>query len=127
MAKFTYTCDYPDEGGLFGNGTHSVELEFPIGKAPADPLCPHHKQHMIRNIAADVLSCRIDPHGDDPFRKYHLSWGRERAEGEQQRRIEGPRDRQEARDMGKALGRTYIGNDTSALTPREQRSLEKRG
>lgn len=128
MATYTYRCDFMEDGTLLADTlTHTFERDFPIGKAPAEVACTHHRQLAIRALDLDLPSVRIDAIGDDPFRKYHLSSAGDRAAAEQQRHIGGPRDKAEARAIQAATGRQYIGNDVSALTPREQAAIAKRG
>ena len=127
MAKYTYKCDFMDDGMLSETLTHSLELDFPIGKAPSEVRCPHHKQMAIRDIFTDARSLTIDHIGDDPFRRYYLSGQGEKAAQQQDRPIQGPRDRSEARAIEAATGRKYIGNNTESLTPKEQKALESRG
>lgn len=128
MAKYTYRCDFLEDGSMLAETlTHSFELQFPIGKAPEEVKCQHHHQMAIRDIFTDARSLTIDHIGDDPFRKYHLSGQGNRAAEAQQRNIEGPRDRSEARAIEAATGRKYIGNNTESLTPKEQKALESRG
>lgn len=128
MAKYTFRCDFMEDGTMLAESlTHSFELDFPIGKAPAEVLCQHHHQMAVRDLFADVRTLTIDHIGDDPFRKYYLSGQGERASSEQDRPIEGPRDRSEARAIEAATGRRYIGNNTESLTPKEQKALERRG
>lgn len=128
MAKYTYRCDYMDDGSMFADGmTHTFELEFPIGKAPKEVECLDHRQIALRDLFADVKTIRIDEFGNDPFRRYYMSSQGEKAAAAQQRAIGGPRDKSEARAIESATGRKYIGNDVSALTPREQNAIAKRG
>lgn len=96
---------------------HITENEYPMGEAESSVVC---KCGGIAN--RDYAAVQIV--NDDSFRRYHLSTKKESEAVRQQRVIDGPTDKFEARRMERELGRTYIGDDASLLRPAGQRAVE---
>lgn len=112
MPLYSFTC--PNHGGY-------------VRQAPFEDIwseCPLCGVPGPRDLAADVLTCRIDT--NDPWRRYHLSTQKEKAAQEQQRPIGGPHDRFEKRHIEKATDRIYIGDDLEPLRPKSREAILKR-
>lgn len=109
MAIYAYRCP-----------THGIlNVEFPLGKAPASVAC--EDGIAVRYFGPDALPQIA---AMDPFRAYDLSPRKEAAQVEQQRYVVAPRDRFEARRQERELGRTYVGDDTSGMTKNAQKAVE---
>lgn len=92
MVTFEYNCII---------GEHLVSERFEMGKAPDTFFCVNHQEHCKRSFGnTKIVSC------SDEFRAAWLS-------GKPQGNIfeQSPRDKYEAKEMGKQLGRVYVGND----------------
>lgn len=103
---------------------HAFEIKRPIGSDLSGTVCECGKP-AERDLGADLASMSV--RCDDIWRKHFLS-SRTAAEYQKQGRapLEGtPRDKFEKRDIEKATGRIYIGDDISALKPERQKSLER--
>ncbi len=105
---------------------HTFELQREIGTAPSETRCVglnnSCSNKAFRDFAADFAGVTFAP--IDPFRSYDLSSAKARAEGDQQRHIDAPRDSFERKHLEKILGRTYIGNDTSVLRKQAQDGIK---
>lgn len=112
MPRYSFNC--------YNHGRY--ERNAPFSDIWAE--CPHCGVPGRRDLAADILTQHTSH--NDPWRAYHLSTKKERAAQEQQRPIGGPRDRFEKREMERATGRIYIGDDTSSLRPKSRDAIEKR-
>jgi hypothetical protein len=112
---FTYRCIGPHHGE-----PHEFDQNFAPGRAPDDLVCMKHRKKARRHFsAASMPQMKFDP-----FRAHHLSTRKESAQVEQQRVIDAPESAQEARELGKATGRQYVGDDTSGMTKSAQRGVE---
>jgi len=103
---------------------HRQTAEFPAGAAAAHlPRCCYAACWLPprRFFSADSLP----QFGVDPFRAHHLSTRKEAAQATQQRYLDAPTDRVEARGREAAQGIRFIGDDTSGMTPKAQRAVEK--
>ena len=75
---------------------HEFEASFPIGEAPKNTPCrwggrrTHCQLHADRDYAADFAGVTIGI--VDPYRTFHLGSKATKAEGEQQRALDAPRD-----------------------------------
>jgi hypothetical protein len=113
---FTYRCP-----GASRSQPHLLEREFGIGTAPDAIYCAGHDHSAPRHFAAETMP-QI---GVDPFRAFDLSPKKEAAQAEQQRYVEAPRDRIEAKAIEATTGRIYVGDDKSGMTKAAQRGIEK--
>jgi hypothetical protein len=114
---FTYQC----VGYEYGREpAHLEEREFAIGCAPEAVWCDEHQYAAERYFGPESMPQMKF----DPFRAHHLSTRKESAQVEQQRVIDAPQSQQEARELGKATGREYVGDDTSGMTKAAQRGVE---
>lgn len=106
---------------------HSFEKQFRIGEAPSNVECLGDNASCSnlagRDYGTDFKSIMFGV--VDPFRNFHLSSKKMRAESEQQRYVDGPTDNFERKTLEKTYGRSYIGDDTSTLTKHSQESIER--
>ena len=99
---------------------HRIDREFPLGKAARTAGMCDCGTELQRYFGPDVLPQIA---ATDPFRAFDLSPRKEKAQVEQQRAIDAPRDRIEANRMERDLGRTYVGDDTSMMSKPAQRGI----
>lgn len=114
MALYAYYCK---------PGTHEVEERFPMGKAPATWFCPLHNHWCQRAIGNELTAAsHVAMHSNDEFRK---AWLSDKPQGNSFE--QSPRDKFEAKEMGKRLGRIYVGNDPlkhgMRITPEIQKDI----
>lgn len=112
MAVFMYRCT--SDGHLF-------EQHHTLGKAPPKATCGHHGVRGVRHFGPESMPQIV---AQDPFRKYDLSPRKEQAQVAQQRVVDAPRDRFEAKRMERELGRVYVGDDTSGMSARARRGID---
>jgi hypothetical protein len=98
---------------------HTFLAQHAMGQAPAIAQCPDHLHDAQR------VFCDQRFNTNDQFRSYHLSGRRDRAESHQGRSVAGPRDNAEARDIGDATGRIYIGDDSDKLSAAGQQAVSR--
>jgi len=101
---------------------HRFEENFRIGEAPNAVCCRACDHQATRDFGADFSGVTFGV--VDPFRSFDLSVKKSRAEGEQQRHLDAPRDNFERKTLERTLGRTYIGNDTSGMSKHARAGIE---
>ena len=101
---------------------HRSEVQFRIGEQAAQVACHQCEKLADRDFGSDFSGVTFGV--VDPFRSYDLSSKKIRAEGEQQRIIDAPRDSYERKILEKAYGRTYVGDDTSGMTQNARDGIE---
>lgn len=122
---FAYRCDHG----------HTIERMFKIGQAAEVVLCdvriPGYVpgtfvdcgRAAVRDFAAEVETKTLGV--VDPFRSFHLSTKKDSEAQRQQREIGGPTDTFERRRIEKERGVTFVGNDTSGMSDKARRGIEK--
>lgn len=101
---------------------HTFEQQFPIGEAWRNMPCRFCDHHAERDFAADFAGVTIGI--VDPYRTFHLGSAATKAEGEQQRALDAPRDNFERKRLERDFGRMYVGDDVGCLRPNAQRGIE---
>lgn len=114
MATYAYHC--PNHGPF--------ERTFSLGKAPEAVTCL--ETESCRRQARRFFSPETLPQiaATDPFRAFDLSPRKERAQIAQQRYVDAPADRFEAKRLERDLGRIYVGDDTGGMTAAARRGIE---
>lgn len=118
---FTYACN------AWREMPHLFDVDYAPGKAPDDVACPEHPPagRNPRTCPRYYGPETMPQIGVDPFRAWDLSPKKESAQAEQQRYVEAPRDRVEARAIEASTGRQYVGDDTSGMTKAAKRGIER--
>ena len=114
---------------------HAFEANFPVGAAARTLPCRGISTvtapcacevpcelYAERDFAADFAGVTIGI--VDPYRTFHLGSKATKAEGEQQRALDAPRDNFERKRLERDFGRTYIGDDVGCLRKSGQLGIE---
>jgi hypothetical protein len=100
-------------------GGHELLEYFTMRDMPATVYCAVHDAECQRSFRTAHVN------NNDQFRAYHLSGKGAKAAQKQGRAVEGPRDKHEAKEMERATGRRYIGDDVDKLSEKGQRAVSK--
>jgi hypothetical protein len=101
-------------------GRHELLEYFSMSEMPPTIHCAVHDVECRRSFQTQGVNY------NDQFRSYYLSDKGAKAATMQGRPIAGPRDKHEAKEMERATGRCYIGDDVEKLSERSQRAVAKR-
>jgi hypothetical protein len=108
MALYSYSCPF---------GPHEIDDWFPIGTAPASVPCPEHYTNCNRQYG------HININSGDPFRTAWLSETKASSDGRPVDPL-APKDKHDAKDIERATGRVYFGNDLTALSKESRAALD---